>query len=403
MFPDDGNDDGTGSQNKSRASSGLGALGMELAMTPAEGIETFRRLMTCTGRTRVVVSTGDLQVRLDRWVKLSTLRQAQSGNVENTVSGSNKLHERPKLMNPYSAPGNETERKITDIWQSFFGFEVGVEDDFFELGGDSLKALTIVGKIHRQMKVELPVTEMFKNPVIRHLAKYIAAGTAAQDEDVVILLNEESPKKLFGLPPVVGEGIVYKEIARGITGHAFYSFNYIEDEDRIKQYIDTITAIHPEGPYILLGYSAGGTMGFAIAKEMEKQGYHVAALILLDVYRTGRDREATESEMAHFRRFMLRNLDEKHIDFERYKQKIADTAEKYYAYVRSLSDDGTICADIHLITGLDRKEEDCYQWENATTGKYYIHQGFNTHNNLLDQSVKEKNSGLLQDILDKID
>jgi len=74
----------------------------------------------------------------------------------------------------YEAPRNWMEEKLVGIWQEVLGAEkIGIGDNFFDLGGHSIKATSMVLKIHKQMNVEVPLREVFKTPTIKGLSKYI--------------------------------------------------------------------------------------------------------------------------------------------------------------------------------------------------------------------------------------
>ncbi len=74
----------------------------------------------------------------------------------------------------YVPPETKNQQTLVHVWQEFLSIEpVGVHDDFFELGGDSLKAITLTGKIHKEMDVEIPIPEFFNRPTIEKLARYI--------------------------------------------------------------------------------------------------------------------------------------------------------------------------------------------------------------------------------------
>jgi fengycin family lipopeptide synthetase D len=76
----------------------------------------------------------------------------------------------------YTAPRNDLEKKLVEIWGEVLGIEkqgIGIDHDFFESGGHSLKAMGLVGKIHKEFNIEIPVSEIFKSPTIRGTAAYI--------------------------------------------------------------------------------------------------------------------------------------------------------------------------------------------------------------------------------------
>jgi amino acid adenylation domain-containing protein len=82
--------------------------------------------------------------------------------------------ERPGLDSRYVEPGNEIEKRLVFIWEDFFGIRrLGIDDDFFELGGDSLKAMTVSAEIHKALDVKVPLESFFKYPTIRELSSYI--------------------------------------------------------------------------------------------------------------------------------------------------------------------------------------------------------------------------------------
>jgi acyl transferase domain-containing protein/aryl carrier-like protein len=81
---------------------------------------------------------------------------------------------RPQLATPYKEPGNHTQQALVDIWQDFFGIgEIGILDNFFHLGGDSLKMMSLSTRIHGQFNIKLPLAQFFKVPTIRELAEVI--------------------------------------------------------------------------------------------------------------------------------------------------------------------------------------------------------------------------------------
>ncbi|MCK4765347.1 MAG: amino acid adenylation domain-containing protein [Candidatus Aminicenantes bacterium] len=84
-----------------------------------------------------------------------------------------------RLNSTYEAPATPLEETLSKLWQGIFLLpRIGVEDDFFELGGDSLKAIGAAAAIHRELDVRIPLEEFFKTPTIRGLARCIEAAGA---------------------------------------------------------------------------------------------------------------------------------------------------------------------------------------------------------------------------------
>jgi NAD(P)-dependent dehydrogenase (short-subunit alcohol dehydrogenase family)/acyl carrier protein len=156
--------DWEGWQFETAASSGMGAGVARLAMTAAEGVAALERILAA-GVGRVVVSTGDLQARIEQWVT----PKAPSRDLAPTGEG---RHPRPALASPYVAPRGEVEQAVAEVWQELFGFKrVGVDDSFFDLGGDSLLAMQVVNRLRQTFHVPLKLQALFEAPTVAELAR----------------------------------------------------------------------------------------------------------------------------------------------------------------------------------------------------------------------------------------
>jgi amino acid adenylation domain-containing protein len=98
--------------------------------------------------------------------------EAEAVTVEPEAEVPSARFDRPRLGTLYVAPETETEHRLVDIFRDFMGIrEIGISDNFFDLGSDSLKLMTISLKIHKEMGIKLPVAEFFRSPTIRELAR----------------------------------------------------------------------------------------------------------------------------------------------------------------------------------------------------------------------------------------
>jgi bacitracin synthase 3 len=83
-----------------------------------------------------------------------------------------------KAGQSYVAPRNTIEEWFVSQWSKILGIqseEIGIDDDFFRLGGHSLKATTLMSRIRGEFHLELPLVEIFKGPTIRKLASIVQA------------------------------------------------------------------------------------------------------------------------------------------------------------------------------------------------------------------------------------
>jgi acyl transferase domain-containing protein/acyl carrier protein len=142
---------------------------------PAEGVECLYRILE-QGPGQTVVSTGDLKARIDKWIRLESIRSKPAA--KEPQSGS--MHERPNLSSQFVAPRTEVERTIADIWQQILGIApIGVYDKFFELGGHSLLAIQLISRMRDAFHVELSAQRLFEAPTIAQLSATIEADMKA--------------------------------------------------------------------------------------------------------------------------------------------------------------------------------------------------------------------------------
>ncbi|HXQ73493.1 MAG TPA: SDR family NAD(P)-dependent oxidoreductase, partial [Pyrinomonadaceae bacterium] len=141
------------------------------AIDPQNGGEALERVLSIGPLSQIVISTSDLNARLEQLASLKDLPAAAI--VEK--AGSSVLHPRPNLPSAYIAPGNELEQDLADTWQELLGIEqVGIEDNFFELGGHSLLATMLMSRLRKEFGVELSLRSFFESPTVSGLALIIA-------------------------------------------------------------------------------------------------------------------------------------------------------------------------------------------------------------------------------------
>ncbi|WP_342551278.1 amino acid adenylation domain-containing protein [Paenibacillus sp. FSL R7-0652] len=138
-------------------------------MEPHEGIEVLERILQSTETGHLIVATADLIQRRKRWV--TALKPVKNG--ASSKRSIRKLP-RPLLSDSYCEPENKFQRQLVSLWEDFFGIEpIGIDDDFFELGGDSLKGATLITAMQKEHGIRLPLSELFENSTIRGLDRVL--------------------------------------------------------------------------------------------------------------------------------------------------------------------------------------------------------------------------------------
>jgi len=158
------------------------------AIDPQNGGEALERILSIGPISQIVVSTRDLNARLEQWVSFEDSPAAVTvEKAENSV-----LHPRPDLPSAYVAPGNELEQDLADTWQELLGIEqVGIADNFFELGGHSLLATMLMSRLRKEFGVELSLRSFFESPTVSGLALIITERVIEnQDKQSIAQLLE---------------------------------------------------------------------------------------------------------------------------------------------------------------------------------------------------------------------
>ena len=311
---------------------------------------------------------------------------------------------RVQTKTEYIAPRNEVEEKLAEIWQDVLGVKkVGIEDNFFELGGYSLKVITLVARIYEEFGVELPYDQIFKNPTITELAKCtVKSDSVKQVYSDYIRFNENNGNQpnLFLFPPAVPLGLIYRHLATELKEYTLYCFNLVESEAKVKEYVKMITSIQAQGPYVLGGFSAGGILTVAVARELERQGYDVAGLLLLDCQYLKIPDESMELLMERVDDFMG-NMDVSEKEKKNIKKFIQSKTMNYLNYLNGLLNDEKITADICQIYS-HKDQQNCSkadEWVQKTIGNYVEYKGFGIHDVMLEPDYVKGNAQLIKQIV----
>lgn len=153
--------------------------------------EAFIRIWQSAPGPQIVVSTTDLEANIAKWIK-----REQSGPTQATPAPTQ--HNRPALHNPYAAPSNETEQMIAEVFEELLGIKpIGIHDNFFQLGGDSLLGTQMVSRLRSLFQVDIPLRSLFETPTIAEVALVVEAQLIAEivntsPEDLTYIVADES-------------------------------------------------------------------------------------------------------------------------------------------------------------------------------------------------------------------
>lgn len=197
----------------------------------------------------------------------------------------------------YVAPRNETEEKLAEIWSSLLGkHSIGIRDNFFEAGGNSLIATQMIKQIENQFRRELSLSEIASATTIELQAKLLAdrSGTSTWSPIVTLQPRGDQPP-FFGFHGGFGDAFVYRSLAELLgKDQPFYGLqarwwgteleSLTTIETMASDFLDAILRVQPHGPYQLIGYSGGGFIAYEAAQQLIARGERVEHLVLVDTF-----------------------------------------------------------------------------------------------------------------------
>jgi amino acid adenylation domain-containing protein len=210
----------------------------------------------------------------------------------------------PSAMPPSATaepPRDAVEAQLARIWEAALGISgVGIDDDFFRLGGHSMLGAEVFGRIAAELGADLPLATLFHSPTIATLARAVREHRAGVRPSVLVPLATAGHRPPFF---VGGSDPVYRELSTLLgADQPFYKMDlyaraealvdagqepYATLDEYVRDFAAAIREVQPDGPCLLGGGCGGGVLALAIARELQAQGAEVPLLVVWETPRTG--------------------------------------------------------------------------------------------------------------------
>jgi len=210
------------------------------------------------------------------------------------------------------------EASLQALWAETLGVPgVGLHDDFFLLGGDSLQAVQLALAVQETLGHSLAPSALIESGTVAEMAALIESGAPAAC--IVPLRASGARPPFFCVHGASGQVLHMRSFARHLgEEQPFYAIQSAgvdgkasplsRIEDMAAHYIDEMRRFQPRGPYYLGGYSMGAWIAFEMVRQLQAAGERVGLLALIDAYFTQERRLTTKLEWLGIRWRELRSL-----------------------------------------------------------------------------------------------
>lgn len=200
--------------------------------------------------------------------------------------------------NEITLPETPLQQEVYDVLCNFIkGTAFGIDEDFFDLGMDSLTAINLTSALSKKYACELSVNDVYKFNTVEKMAEHLSAFASHTKTHDLVLIKDGGDANLFLIHG--GNGVVsnFVQLSTQIeTNYNWYGVDYPMNEkfyyphvisipELAAQYVQRIRAVQPHGPYHLCGYCAGGQLALEMAYLFEQDGekvnviYNIASLV----------------------------------------------------------------------------------------------------------------------------
>jgi thioesterase domain-containing protein len=207
-----------------------------------------------------------------------------------SAAGINTVAEVPSLA--VVPPRDEIEKQLLKMWQQNLGApprEIGMRQDYFDLGGNSLKAVQLFQAIDTLFRMKLPVSTLLEASTIEALARIIRGGAALPSRASLVLVQPTGSRPpLFCIHTHTGNVLFCRDFPKyagpdqpiyGLQSQAACGDRpHFSVDEMASAYLEQLKSVQAEGPYHLFGYSFGGLVAFEIARQLIAQGQRVRFL-----------------------------------------------------------------------------------------------------------------------------
>ncbi len=242
--------------------------------------------------------------------------------------------------------GDETTQRLLAMWRDLLSLDsIGLDDNYFDLGGDSALAVHLFARIEKEFGVKLPLATLFEAQTVSELTEVLRSrAQPAGWSPLVTVQSAGTRANFFCVHGAGGNVLIYRDLAKLLgPDQPFYGLQSrgLDGKEELQKsvpemardYVEAVQRVQPHGPYFLGGYCMGGTVAYEMAQQLSAKGETVGMVAMFDT--ADWSKVAMKSKWArlgyqgqrlwfHLRNFMLLDATDK-AKFFREKWKVLES------------------------------------------------------------------------------
>lgn len=206
---------------------------------------------------------------------------------------------RDQLEGCFFAPSNSLELKLVQIWESVLGVSpLSIDDNFFDVGGDSLLAVQLFNQMQQKTGCTLPLASLFQAPNVRQFAVLLSQDQPISRWSSLVPIQSSGAKIPLFFHGGSADALTWARFSYLLgTERPFYALQrpdlngseviHTTVEELATDCIKEMRMVQPKGPYLVGGHCLGGSVAFEIAQQLQADGEDVVSVVLIDSYHSG--------------------------------------------------------------------------------------------------------------------
>nr|WP_305812688.1 thioesterase domain-containing protein [Photobacterium leiognathi] len=318
----------------------------------------------------------------------------------------------------YQPPRTRVELALIEAYQEVLGIkQVGITDNFFQIGGHSLLALRLATIIESKLGKPVEIVDIFRYSTPRELAETFTRDALNLDKETLLTISETgSDEAIFLVHPVFGLAYPYLALSNCMQSERIYGLNnpafgheqgrFASIEQQAENYVSEIQKVQPQGPYRLGGWSYGGIVAYEMAQILRAQGQEVERLVLIDSFFASSQNWQQPDNLA-LQSFMFKEgVDPKSAFGKAFSVELRHTPALLMNYQPSAYE-----GRVDYLQASRKRDHDnplifdnlSNDWQRLVKGEFYLYHIDATHDDLFKEDKIEQTANVLRQIFSRQD